>query len=111
MIPFLASHMFQNQSNWNRSDDTNPIKSKNYLKVLKYKPMFLKLKVSNAYDYEMKERLINVSMIKEVTPGTSDMKKVGLKEGTWCYINFIDDNGIYAQIGMNSLLCEINSQK
>ena len=108
MISFLASHMFQQQSNWSRSSDSEtPQNKKDYLKVLKFKPMLIKVKASEAFDVEMHERLINVSMIKEVKSGWKTMEVMGLLQSDWSTIEFIDGSSVYAAISIDELLSEI----
>ena len=104
MIPFLASHMFQNQSlsNWNsRSEETNENK-KDYLKVLKFKPMLVKLKTSHGGGTEFKDQLINLSMIKEVRPGWTDF--MGFDKDKWCEAHFIDGSSLYVESTLNDIL-------
>ena len=104
MIPFLASHMFQNQSKWNRgyieTEETTK-KKKEYLTKLKYKPMLVKLKTSHG-GTEFKDQLINLSMIKEVRPGWNDIQ--GLDKDKWCEAHFIDGSSLYVESTLNDIL-------
>lgn len=110
MISFLASHMFQNQSNWNRSNsDETKENKKEYLTKLKYKPMLIKLKASHGGSTEFKEQLINLSMIKEVKPGWTDIP--GLDKDKWCEVHFIDGNSLYVQTTLNDILYSIQDRE
>lgn len=112
MIPFLASHMFQNQSRWNRgyieTEETNKNK-KEYLTKLKYKPMLVKLKASHGGGTEFKEQLINLSMIKEVRPGWTENQ--GLDKDKWCEVHFIDGNSLYVESTLNDILYSIQDRE
>ena len=105
MIPFLASHMFQNQSlsNWNRSDETET-KKKTYYKLLKLKPMFIKLNVSS-YGSNFLPQLINVSMIREIRGGYMDMN--GVTPDKWCVAKFIDGDELYIEGTIDELQSKI----
>ena len=105
MIPFLASHMFQHQSlsNWNRSDETET-KKKTYYKLLKLKPMFIKLNVSPGHG-KFLPQLINVSMIKEIRGGYRDID--GLTPDKWCTAKFIDGEELYVEGSIDDLQSKI----
>jgi hypothetical protein len=99
MISFLASHMFQQQSNWKRSDATETTK-KQYYKLLKLKPMFIKLNVSS-HGNTFLPQLINVSMIKEIRGGFTDMH--GVSSDKWCTAKFIDGEELYVEGSIDDL--------
>ena len=103
MIPFLASTMFQNQltSNWGRNDETKKDK-KDYLKILKFEPMLVKVNASHILA-DFKPQLINLSMIKEVRQGWSNLED-GTPKENWSQIDFIDGNSIYVQSNIDSFL-------
>ena len=103
MIPFLASTMFQNQftSNWRSNDETKSDK-KDYLKILKFKPMLVKVNASHILA-DFKPQLINLSMVKEVRPGWSNLQD-GTPKENWSQIDFIDGNSIYVQSNIDSFL-------
>ncbi len=100
MIPFLASHMFQQQSNWKRSSDSEETTKKEYYKLLKLKPMFIKLNVSS-HGSEFLPQLINVSMIKEIRGGYRDID--GLTPDKWCTAKFIDGEELYVEGSIDDL--------
>ena len=103
MIPFLASTMFQNQltSNWGRNDETK-VDKKDYLKLLKFKPMLVKVNASHILA-DFKPQLINLSMVKEVRQGWSNLEDGTTKEN-WCQIDFIDGSGLYIKGNIDSFL-------
>ena len=103
MIPFLASHMFQQQSNWKRSDETETTK-KQYYKLLKLKPMFIKLNVSS-HGNTFLPQLINVSMVKEIRGGFTDMH--ALSPDKWCVAKFIDGEELYIEGSVDDLQSKI----
>jgi hypothetical protein len=108
MIPFLASHMFQQQSNWKRSsDESETTKPKNYYKLLKLKPMFIKLNVSS-HGGKFLPQLINVSMIKEIRGGYMDMN--GVSPDKWCVAKFIDSEELYVEGELEELQSKIWSE-
>ena len=105
MIPFLASTMFQNQltSNWGSNDKTET-KKKTYYKLLKLKPMFIKLNVSS-YGRNFLPQLVNVSMIREIRGGYMDMN--GMTPDKWCVAKFIDGEELYVEGTIDELQCKI----
>jgi hypothetical protein len=108
MISFLASHMFQHQSNWSRSDESETIKKKDYYKLLKLKPMFIKLNVSS-HGRNFLPQIINVSMIKEIRGGYMDMQ--GLSPDKWCVAKFIDGEELYVEGSIDDLQSEIFNEQ
>ena len=104
MIPFLASHMFQQQSNWKQSDETETTNKKDYYKLLKLKPMFIKLNVSS-HGGKFLPQLINVSMIKEIRGGYMDMN--GLTPDKWCTVKFIDGDEQWVEGSMDEIQFQI----
>jgi hypothetical protein len=104
MIPFLASHMFQQQSNWKQSSDSEETTKKEYYKLLKLKPMFIKLNVSS-HGGKFLPQLINVSMIKEIRGGYMDMN--GVSPDKWCVAKFIDGEELYVDGELEDLQSKI----
>ena len=107
MIPFLASHMFQQQSNWKRSSDSEETTKKEYYKLLKLKPMFIKLNVSS-HGGKFVPQLINVSMIKEIRGGYIELH--GLTPDKWCVAKFIDGEELYVEGELDDLQSKIWSE-
>ena len=71
--------------------------------------MLTKLKASHGGGTEFKEQLINLSMIKEVKPGWTDM--LGLDKDKWCEVHFIDGNSLYVQTTLNDILYSIQDRE
>ena len=107
MIPFLASHMFQQQSNWKRSSDSEETTKKEYYKLLKLKPMFIKLNVSS-HGSQFLPQLINVSMIKEIRGGFTELN--GVTPDKWCVAKFIDGEELYVEGELDDLQSKIWSE-
>ena len=108
MIPFLASHMFQQQSNWKQSSDSGETTKKEYYKLLKLKPMFIKLNVSS-HGSTFLPQLINVSMIKEIRGGYMNMN--GVSPDKWCTAKFIDGDELYVEGELEELQSKIWSEQ
>ncbi len=104
MIPFLASHMFQQQSNWKQSSETETTNKKDYYKLLKLKPMFIKLNISS-HGNTFLPQLVNVSMVKEIRGGFTDMHEVSPDK--WCVLKFIDGDELYVEGSVDTLLSMI----
>jgi uncharacterized protein YjbJ (UPF0337 family) len=104
MIPFLASHMFQQQSNWKRSDETETTTKKEYYKLLNFKPMLIKLNVAS-HGNRFLPQLVNISMIKEIRGGYVDM--YGLTPDKWCVGKFIDDSELWIEGSLDELQSKI----
>jgi len=107
MIPFLASHMFQQQSTWKQSSDIEETTKKDYYKLLKLKPMFIKLNVSS-HGGKFLPQLINVSMIKEIRGGYIELH--GLTPDKWCVAKFIDGEELYVEGELDDLQSKIWSE-
>jgi len=104
MIPFLASHMFQQQSTWRRSSDSETTKKKSYYKLLKLKPMFIKLNVSS-YGSGFIPQLINISMVKLIAEGYTEIN--GLPYDKWCTVRLIDDTDLHVEGTLDELKSKI----
>jgi len=104
MIPFLASHMFQQQSNWKRNSDSGETTKKDYYKLLKLKPMFIKLNVSS-HGSEFLPQLINVSMIKEIRGGFTELR--GVSSDKWCVAKLIDGDEIWIEGTLDEIKSKI----
>lgn len=106
MIPFLASAIFQNQILRNSSygaysTETNKTKKQNYYKLLKLKPMFIKLNVSS-HGSQFLPQLINASMIKEIRGGFTELN--GVSPDKWCVAKFIDGDEQWVEGSLDTLL-------
>ena len=108
MIPFLASHMFQPRFILNISGESETIKKKQYYKLLKLKPMFIKLNVSS-HGSQFLPQLINASMIREIRGGYMDLS--GLSPDKWSVIRFIDGDELYAEGSIDDLQSKIWSEQ
>ena len=76
-------------------------RKKDYYKLLKLKPMFIKLNVSS-HGSQFLPQLINVSMIKEIRGGYMDMN--GVSPDKWCVAKFIDGDEQWIEGSMDTLL-------
>lgn len=79
-------------------------KKKQYYKLLKLKPMFIKLNVSPGHG-KFLPQLINVSMIKEIRGGYRDID--GLTPDKWCTAKFIDSEELYVEGSIDELQSKI----
>ncbi len=77
---------------------------KQYYKLLKLKPMFIKLNVSS-HGSQFLPQLINVSMIKEIRGGYMDMN--GVSPDKWCVAKFIDGDDLYVEGDVEDLQSKI----
>ena len=93
----LSNHLQQNSYDSEQQKQNK----KQFLAKLKFKPMLVKLKVSYG-GMEFKEQLINLSMIKEVRPGWTDIQ--GLDKDKWCEVHFIDGSSLYVESTINDIL-------
>jgi hypothetical protein len=101
MIPFLASHMFQQQSNWKRSSDSEETKKKKqYYKLLNNKPMMIQITELVSSEIES-DIMINASMIKKVERGFDNFGPYNKDE--WSTITFIDDDYLRVKMSIEEL--------
>ena len=80
---------------------TEELKKKTYYKLLKLKPMFIKLNVSS-HGSQFLPQLINVSMIKEIRGGFTELN--GVTPDKWCVAKFIDGDEQWVEGSMDTLL-------
>ena len=105
MIPFLAAGMLQNQILRNSNYGAYQTETKKqYYKLLKLKPMFIKLNVSS-HGSQFLPQLINTSMIKEIRGGYMDLN--GLSPDKWCVIRYIDGDELYVEGSIDELQSQI----
>lgn len=81
---------------------------KEYYKLLKLKPMFIKLNVSS-HGSEFLPELINVSMIKEIRGGFTELR--GLTPDKWCVAKFIDGDEQWIEGELEELQSKIWSEQ
>ncbi len=81
---------------------------KQYYKFLKLKPMFIKLNVSS-HGSEFLPELINVSMIKEIRGGFTELR--GLTPDKWCVAKFIDGDEQWVEGELEELQSKIWSEQ
>jgi len=77
---------------------------KDYYKLLKLKPMFIKLNVSS-HGSTFLPQLINVSMIKEIRGGYIELN--GLTPDKWCVAKFIDGDEQWVEGSMDEIQSQI----
>ncbi len=77
---------------------------KDYYKLLKLKPMFIKLNVSS-HGGQFLPQLINVSMIKEIRGGFTELN--GVSPDKWCVAKFIDGDDLYVEGDVEDLQSKI----
>jgi hypothetical protein len=77
---------------------------KQYYKLLKLKPMFIKLNVSS-HGSQFLPQLINVSMIKEIRGGFTELN--GVSPDKWCVAKFIDGDDLYVEGDVEDLQSKI----
>ena len=82
-------------------------RKKDYYKLLKLKPMFIKLNVSS-HGGKFLPQLINVSMIKEIRGGYMDMN--GVSPDKWCVAKFIDGDEQWVEGELEELQSKIWSE-
>ena len=103
----LGAGLIQQQtlrgSNSYHSEETK----KHYYKLLKLKPMFIKLNVSS-HGGKFLPQLINVSMIKEIRGGYIELH--GLTPDKWCVAKFIDGEELYVEGELDDLQSKIWSE-
>jgi hypothetical protein len=101
MIPFLASHMFQQQSNWKRNSDSEETKKKKqYYKLLNNKPMMIQITELVSSEIES-DIMINASMIKKVERGFDNCGPYNKDE--WSTITFVDDDYLRVKMSIEEL--------
>lgn len=83
-------------------------KKKQYYKLLKLKPMFIKLNVSS-HGGKFLPQLINVSMIKEIRGGFTELN--GVSPDKWCTAKFIDGDELYVEGELEELQSKIWSEQ
>ena len=81
---------------------------KQYYKLLKLKPMFIKLNVSS-HGSQFLPQLINVSMIKEIRGGFTELN--GVTPDKWCVAKFIDGDDLYVEGELEELQSKIWSEQ
>ena len=81
---------------------------KDYYKFLKLKPMFIKLNVSS-HGSQFLPQLINVSMIKEIRGGFTELN--GVTPDKWCVAKFIDSEELYVEGELEELQSKIWSEQ
>jgi hypothetical protein len=81
---------------------------KQYYKLLKLKPMFIKLNVSS-YGSQFLPQLINVSMIKEIRGGFTELN--GVTPDKWCVAKFIDGDEQWIEGELEELQSKIWSEQ
>ncbi len=77
---------------------------KDYYKLLKLKPMFIKLNVSS-HGGQFLPQLINISMIKEIRGGFTELN--GVSPDKWCVAKFIDGDDLYVEGDVEDLQSKI----
>ncbi len=83
-------------------------RKKDYYKLLKLKPMFIKLNVSS-HGSQFLPQLINVSMIKEIRGGFTELN--GVSPDKWCVAKFIDSEELYVEGELEELQSKIWSEQ
>jgi len=81
---------------------------KEYYKLLKLKPMFIKLNVSS-HGSQFLPQLINVSMIKEIRGGFTELN--GVSPDKWCVAKFIDGDEQWIEGELEELQSKIWSEQ
>jgi hypothetical protein len=81
---------------------------KQYYKLLKLKPMFIKLNVSS-HGGKFLPQLVNVSMIKEIRGGFTELN--GVSPDKWCVAKFIDGDDLYVEGELEELQSKIWSEQ
>ncbi len=81
---------------------------KEYYKLLKLKPMFIKLNVSS-HGSQFLPQLINVSMIKEIRGGFTELN--GVTPDKWCVAKFIDGDEQWVEGELEDLQSKIWSEQ
>ena len=81
---------------------------KQYYKLLKLKPMFIKLNVSS-HGSQFLPQLINVSMIKEIRGGFTELN--GVTPDKWCVAKFIDGDEQWVEGELEELQSKIWSEQ
>lgn len=105
----LLNQQMQTMRSLNSNDESKlQIKKKEYYKLLKLKPMFIKLNVSS-YGGKFLPQLINVSMIKEIRGGYMDMN--GVSPDKWCVAKFIDGEELYVEGSIDDLQSKIFNEQ
>lgn len=77
---------------------------KQYYKLLKLKPMFIKLNVSS-HGSEFLPQLINVSMIKEIRGGFTELR--GVSPDKWCVAKLIDGDEMWIEGTLDEIKSKI----
>ena len=83
-------------------------KKKQYYKLLKLKPMFIKLNVSS-HGGKFLPQLVNVSMIKEIRGGFTELN--GVTPDKWCVAKFIDGDEQWVEGELEELQSKIWSEQ
>jgi len=98
----LIQQQILRSSNSYSSEQTKT--KKEYYKFLKLKPMFIKLNVSS-HGSQFLPQLINVSMIKEIRGGFTELN--GVSPDKWCVAKFIDGDELYVEGELEDLQSKI----
>ncbi len=77
---------------------------KQYYKLLNFKPMFIKLNVSS-HGSKFLPQLINLSMIKEIRGGFTELN--GVSPDKWCVATFIDGDDQWIEGSMDEIKSKI----
>ena len=94
----IGALLIQQQILRNSSYGANKTQTKKqYYKLLKLKPMFIKLNVSS-HGSQFLPQIINASMIKEISGGYRDLN--GVSPDKWCVVRLIDGDELYV-VGLN----------
>ena len=100
----LLQHQILRNSNYGSYSAHQTETKKQYYKLLKLKPMFIKLNVSS-HGSQFLPQIINASMIKEIRGGYMDLN--GLSPDKWCVIRYIDGDELYAEGNIDDLQSKI----
>ncbi len=102
----LIQQQILRSSNSYSSEQTKT--KKEYYKFLKLKPMFIKLNVSS-HGSQFLPQLINVSMIKEIRGGFTELN--GVSPDKWCVAKFIDGDEQWVEGELEDLQSKIWSEQ
>ena len=111
MIGLMGAGLIQQQilrSSNSYSSEQSETPKKQYYKLLKLKPMFIKLNVSS-HGSQFLPQLINVSMIKEIRGGFTELN--GVTPDKWCVAKFIDGDEQWVEGELEELQSKIWSEQ
>jgi hypothetical protein len=103
----IQQHILRN-SNYGAYRSEQSETKKQYYKLLKLKPMFIKLNVSS-HGSQFLPQLINVSMIKEIRGGFTELN--GVTPDKWCVAKFIDGDEQWVEGELEDLQSKIWSEQ